>query len=126
MFGLSFGRTAKKTGSIDTAGAQRRIYPRRTADSCVAEIGDTTYPVLNWSESGILLGGDGRFIGDHTICPITIKFKMHDHIMNVRHQARVVRKAGDKTALQFLPLTPEVRRAFHQVVDDMVAAQMAG
>ena len=122
MFGLP---RLKKTDSNDTTQF-RRLYERRVVDTCVGQIGETVYPVENWCEGGVLLGGDSRFLGFHEVYPITLKFRLRDRVLNIRHPARVIRKAGDRTAMQFIPLTAEVRRAFRQVIDDMVAAQMVG
>lgn len=103
----------------------RRIYERRASDTCVTQVGDDLYPVENWSQGGVLLGGDGKFLGVEQLCDLMLRFKLHDRVLNIKHRGRVVRKAGDKTAIQFLPLTSEIRNGFRQVIDDMVASQFA-
>lgn len=107
------------------AGRARRIYERRTTDTCVTQVGDDLYPVENWSEGGVLLGGDGKFLGLEQLCDLMIRFKLYDRVLNIKHRGRVVRKAGNKTAIQFSPLTNEIRNAFRQVIDDMVASEFA-
>ena len=108
------------------AALARRLYERRTTDTCVTQIGDTVYPVENWSQGGVLLSGDNRFLGQNEIYDLTMRFKLRDRVLNITQKARVVRMSGSKAALQFLPLTREIRNAFQAVVDDMVVANFAG
>lgn len=103
----------------------RRLYERRTDGTCVTQVGDDMYPVENWSQSGLLLGGEGKYLGMHQVYDTVLRFKLSDRVLNIQHQARVVRKAGNKTALQFLPLTQEIRHGFQQVIDDIVAGGFA-
>lgn len=109
-----------------TSSTARRLYERRVTDTCVTQVGDDMYPVENWSQGGVLLGGEGKYLGFHQLYDLTLRFKLHDRILNIKHQARVVRKAGNKTAFQFLPLSQDIRNGFRQVIDDMVASQFAG
>ncbi len=103
----------------------RRMYERRSTEMSVAQVGDMVYPVENWSQGGALLGGDNRFFTVDQVYDLTLRFKLSDRVVNVKHPARVIRRAGDKTALQFLPLTTDVRQVFSQILDDMVANNFA-
>lgn len=108
-----------------SSAAFRRLYERRATDTCVAQVEHAVYPVENWSQGGVLLGGDNRYLGIGQECDVTLKFKLRDRILDIQHPARVVRKAGDKTAFQFKPLTREIRKAFTDVIDDLVASGFA-
>lgn len=108
-----------------SSAAFRRLYERRATDTCVAQVEHAVYPVENWSQGGVLLGGDNRYLGIGQECDVTLKFKLRDRILDIQHPARVVRKAGDNTAFQFKPLTREVRKAFTDVIDDLVASGFA-
>jgi hypothetical protein len=103
----------------------RRLYERRATDTCVGQVDSDIYPVENWSQGGVLLGGDNRYFAVHEQYDVTLKFRLHDRILDIKHPARVVRKVGEKTAFQFLPLTPEIRKSFSQVIDDLVASGFA-
>jgi hypothetical protein len=103
----------------------RRMYERRNCDTCVTQIDEQVYPVENWSQGGVLLSGDSKFLGQHQVYNLTLKFKLRDRILNITQPARVIRKGGTKTALQFLPLPQDIRNAFHQVIDDWVASNFA-
>lgn len=112
------------TGSGDS-GHSRRIYERRSCDACVTQVEDKTYPVENWSQGGVLLSGDSRFFGLHQTYALKLRFRLHDRILDIQHPARVIRKSGEKTALQFMPLPTETRSAFQLVIDDWVCCQFA-
>lgn len=103
----------------------RRMYERRSCDTCVSQISDQVYPVENWSQGGVLLSGDSKFLGTHQVYNLTMKFKLRDRILNVTQPARVIRIAGNKTAMQFLPLTNDIRHAFQNVIDDWVTSNFA-
>lgn len=107
------------------AQATRRNYERRAADTCVGQIGEHVYPVENWSQGGVLLSGDNRFLGAQEVYDLTMRFRLRDRVLNVKQQAQVVRQAGTRTAMRFLPLTREVRNAFQSVIDDLVASGFA-
>ena len=105
----------------------RRLYDRRSSetDVCVGQVQNDMYPVEDWSQGGVLLSGDNKFFDAEKVYDVTLRFKLRDRVLNVSHPARVVRKYGDKTAMQFTPLTKEVRSAFQKVIDDMVASGFA-
>lgn len=108
----------------DTADTRRR-FSRRSCDRCVSVIGGKTYPVENWSLGGLMVYGDPRPFGVDDEIDVTMKFKLRNDIMAVPHKARVVRKSHDRVAMEFLPLTRQIRNRFQNVVDDHVAAQFA-
>ena len=111
---------------VDSYGsAFRRIHERRNTDLSVAQVNDMVYPVENWSQGGTLLGGDSRFFTLDQVYDLTLRFKLSDRVLNIQHPARVVRKSGDRTAFQFLPLTSEIRQKFSQVLDDLVTNNFA-
>ncbi len=105
--------------------AFRRLYERRAADTCVGQVEHDVYPVENWSQGGVLLGGDNRYFTVEQQYDVVLKFRLRDRILNIKHPARVIRKVGERTAFQFLPLTGEVRKAFSEVIDDLVAGGFA-
>jgi hypothetical protein len=103
----------------------RRSYERREMDECVAIVNGKAYPVLNWSQGGLLLAGDTKEFSMNDILHVVIKFKIAERIMNVEHKGRVLRKGPGQLAIQFSPLTQEVDRQFQHVIDDYVARQFA-
>lgn len=103
----------------------RRRHDRRTGDKCVCVINGKTYPVVNWSLGGLLVYGDSRpFAVDNEI-NVTLRFKLRNDIIDIPHKGVVVRKARDKIAFEFMPLTRQIRKNLQSVIDDFVATRFA-
>jgi hypothetical protein len=120
----SFLASLRATTSNDSSETQRR-HPRRGNDRCVVVIHGQTFPVENWSFGGVLLGADERLFGTTQDIDITLKFKLHNAILDVPHRGRVVRKTNGKVAIEFEALDKTIRRAFQQVLDDANASEFA-
>ena len=103
----------------------RRKSARRSDDRCVSVINGQMYPVENWSTDGLLITADERLFSVGQPCVFTLKFKLRDEIMEIDHNAKIVRKSPNKVALEFLPLTKTIRSGFQKVVDDYVARRFA-
>lgn len=126
MFSELFSKFLSQDNQRDKAEtATRRLYPRRETDTCVIMIGDHLYPVENWSLGGFLIYGDSRGFSMNDEVDMTMKFKLRDDLMDVDHRARVVRKANNKIAFEFKPLTQKIRNAFQSVIDDSMVAEFA-
>lgn len=97
-------------------GANNRQFVRRAGDDCVSFVGERMYPVVNWSQGGILIDGDERMFGIGQTYPVLMKFRLGEEIAQVGHNAQVVRKGGDKIALQFDPLPSDIRGKFQYVI----------
>lgn len=106
-------------------GEKRRRFTRRAGDTCVVEVTGRTYPVENWSLGGVMLFGDEKRFGVDEKVDITLKFKLNSGILDMPHKARVVRKGMNKIALEFAPLTRQLRADFQRIVDDSVANDFA-
>ena len=103
----------------------KRHNNRRDDDHCVSVINGQMHPVQNWSNGGLLVTADDRVFAIGQECTFTLKFKLRDKIMEVEHKAKVVRKAPNKVALEFLELTKKVKSDFQKVVDDYVSQRFA-
>ena len=114
-----------KADTSNDATQTKRRYPRRSMDSCVVVIHGQTFPVENWSLSGLLLQADDRLFGIHQDIDFVVKFKLRNTILDVGHRGSVVRKADGKVALHFEPLSQTISRKFQQVIDDHVAGEFA-
>jgi hypothetical protein len=85
----------------------------------------TTFPVENWSPGGVLIYADERLFGVNKDIELTLKFKLRNSIVDVRHKGHIIRKGNGKVAIEFEPLTKMIRNAFQQVIDDHVAREFA-
>lgn len=101
----------------------RRKHERRDCDEGVTIIGERMYPLVDWSMGGMQISGDERLFGVDQQIDLVMKFRVHDSVVDVPHRARVVRKAKNKIAFEFLPLTRNVKNKFQSVIDDFVARQ---
>jgi hypothetical protein len=111
-------------GENEKVNSKRR-FERRDCDHCVSVIEDKTYPVENWSQGGLMIYGDTRPFAVNGELEVTLKFKLRDEVLDVRHRAKVIRKSMDHIAFEFLPLTRQIKKGFQSVVDDYLAAQFA-
>lgn len=103
-----------------------RSHHRREMDSCVGIIDGKIYPIKNWSEGGALMTGLEYFhIEENQEKEITLKFKLAEKIMDIKHKGKILRRAQDKFAIQFAPLTQDVEMGFKKVMDDYVTQQFA-
>jgi len=123
VFG-TFLSTLKKQPDNDQFTTRRR-YSRRNCDRCVGVIDGKTYPVENWSMGGLKIAGDERLFSPDQEIDVTLKFKLRNEILDIPHRARVVRKAKNRVAFEFLPLSQKIRSGFQKVVDDYVAQKFA-
>lgn len=117
-------KNTSATNDLDADYGKRRSV-RRAADRCVGMINGQLYPVKNWSMSGTLVSVDSRrFALDDTV-QISLKFMLREKLIEIAHQAKVVRKQGDGIALEFKPLTDDIRVMFQNIIDDRVTSQFA-
>lgn len=124
MFGnfLSSLKNEKSQPKIDTT---RRRHARRSADRCVSVIDGKIYPVLDWSLGGTQITCDERLYGVGQEVEIALKFQLREDVIDIPHKGRVVRKGKGRIALEFLPLTKEIRDRFQNVVDDYISREFA-
>ncbi len=111
--------------SSNDKGFSRRRHPRRASDRCVAVVFGQSFPVQDWSPGGILITADDRMFGMAQDVEITVKFRLRNTIVDIRHRAKVIRKSSERVAFQFEPLTQTIRRGFQQVIDDQLAREFA-
>ncbi len=119
-------RNMKQTHSDNTEYNNQRATPRRRRDQCVGEINGQNYPIKDWSMGGLRVFGNFKTSDIGQEVPIILKFKVQTQIVNIPHVAHIVRKVNDEIALQFAPLTRDVRRDFHKVIDNYNVLEFAG
>lgn len=122
----TFLSTLRANASNDMLStATRRRHARRDQDRCIALLRGQSFPVENWSQGGVLLGGDDRLFSPGQELELTLKFKLRNMIMDVDLRGQVVRRNSGRVAIQFAPLSRAIRRCFQQVVDDCIAREFA-
>lgn len=103
----------------------RRAYPRRVTDKCIGIVNGQAMPVLDWSPGGLRVFGDARPYNLGQEIDVTLKFHMDNTLVDVQHKAQVVRKSAEVFAVQFAPLTSEIRKTFQHVIDSFNAEEFA-
>ncbi len=73
----------------------------------------------------MLISADERLFAKDQKCVFTLKFKLRNEIIEVDHEARVVRKSPHKVAFEFIALTKKVQSEFQKVIDDYVSQRFA-
>lgn len=109
-----------------TEQSNARETPRRKCDQCIGEINGQNFPVEDWSMGGVKIFGDFRTHKVGSELSVTIKFRLRDTILKIPHAANIIRKTNEGVALQFVPLTREVRSNFQKVIDDYNIREFAG
>ena len=99
----------------------KRKHDRRATDHCVIEMNGQNFPVKDWSYGGVLLMADQRMFALKQDLEFKMKFRRPDEIQTIAHRGAVVRKTKDAIALQFEPLTRDLRESFQMVVESAVA-----
>ncbi len=117
--------TALKGNSANNQPLARRRFTRRHVDQCMSVINGKAYPVKDWSLGGLQVIADERDFALGQQADVTMKFRLRNDIMDIPHEAYVVRKSNGKVAFEFAPLTRKIRNSFQTVVDDYVSRQFA-
>ena len=122
MTAIGFSDTGNPNDADDLS---RREYARRAADKCIGIINGQAMPILDWSPGGIRVLGENRTynLGDHL--DVMLKFHLNDQLIDIKHPANVVRKNAESFAVQFEPLTGEIRKTFQLIIDSFNASEFA-
>jgi hypothetical protein len=117
---LGFSDTGENNDSSDLS---RRMFPRRAADKCIGLVNGQALPILDWSPGGVRVLGENRTynLGEHI--DVMLKFHLNDQLIDVKHSGKVVRKSTDFFAVQFEPLTSEIKNTFQHVIDSFNAEE---
>lgn len=125
MAALGLQQDDERDMMIQRANENRRSYPRRNCDQCIAEIEGLNYPIEDWSPGGIRIFCDSRTYQMGQPVSVTMKFRMQERILRVTHTGNIVRKGNDSIALCFQPPSADVRHQFQQVMDDFNVRELA-
>lgn len=99
----------------------RRRFPRRVSDTCVSEIAGKTFPIRDWSQSGVLIAMDSRAYHVGQKIPVTLKFKLGQVIENVEVCAEIIRKTQNLVAFNFVQMDAQTKAHFCKILDEAIA-----
>jgi hypothetical protein len=112
-----------ETKSNDNQNISRRRFPRRSYDTCVIQVENTTYPVKDWSQCGVLFQADGRNFVQGQNVPVILKFRLLQSVIELPLSAQVVRISASLVALEFQDISDEIADAFDRVIKTSEAMQ---
>jgi len=107
----------QKELNANDSQANGRTAPRRKDDVCALEIDGRLHPVIDWSRSGLLIAGDTRHYAVGQTHDFTLKFKLHDRIVDIPHRGRIVRKTSQSVAFEFQQLPAEKVLKMQNIMD---------
>src|SRR5262249_31443769 len=103
---------------IDT----RRKHMRHDGVLADVVVQDRSFSVKDWSLGGFCfetLPDPHMVVGDKV--QFTLRFRLPHETVIIRQAGRIVRAAKRGIAAEFMPLSPDVRRKFHRVIDTLHA-----
>jgi hypothetical protein len=112
-----------ETKSNDNEEISKRRFPRRAIDICAITIDGATYPVKDWSKGGTMFSTDGRQFEENSTIPVIMKFRLTNEVMSVNVDAHIIRAQKSGVALEFVNITPEIKKAFNRVIDHALSMQ---
>lgn len=92
---------------------KRRAVRTQTVASSV-RIDSRDYPLVNWSATGVLIGGHGDHLAKGQRFKMQVEVKEGAEAMSFVCEAVVVRKQGDKVAAQFVMIDKSVKAQIHR------------
>jgi hypothetical protein len=104
--------------SLKSEAETRRRHMRRSGVRTDVIVGNHTFGVRDWSQSGVffdIVPDVPLAVGDKV--QVTMRFRLPHETVDIQQMARVVRAANRGIAAEFSPLTAEIRRKFDRVID---------
>ncbi len=105
----------------DNTTNQRRRFPRREQDICMVNVDGHPYPVLDWSQCGVLFEGDTRVYTKGQKVSLILRFKLNNAIEDIKIIGEVVRTNAKTVATQFTEIPETIQKSFEKVINSSVA-----
>jgi hypothetical protein len=96
------------------APVEKRQAVRREALAGLVWIDSRSYPLVNWSATGVLISGHGDHLAKGQRFKLRVDVKDGSDAISFGCEAVVVRKQGDKLAAQFLTIDRNVKARIHK------------
>lgn len=109
-------KVVKRSMSNDNVSDQRRRFARRDHDVCMINVDGHPYPVVDWSQGGVLFEGDTRLFESGQIVSMILRFKLNDVIEDIRVIGEIVRKNSKYVATKFYDVPEKTAESFDKVI----------
>jgi hypothetical protein len=96
------------------APVEKRQAVRQDATSGSVQIDSRFYPLVNWSATGVLIGGHGDHLAKGQRFKMQVEVKGGTDAIAFGCEALVVRKQGDKIAAQIVTIDKAVKARIHK------------
>lgn len=107
---------SKKQNANDNSTIQKRRFPRRSLDVCMINVDGRPYPVVDWSQSGVLFESDTRSFVEGQTVNMILRFKTVEGVEDIKISGEVVRKNAHTVATQFIDATDTIIESFEKVI----------
>ena len=95
---------------------QRRRFPRRDQDICMVNVDGHPFPVVDWSQCGVLFEGDSRPFSEGQHVNMILRFKVGNTIEDIKITGEIVRTNSRTIATTFTSVPETVLQSFDQVI----------
>lgn len=96
------------------APVEKRQAVRRETTTGSVRIDSRAYPLVNWSATGVLIGGHGDHLVKGQRFRMQVDVKDGTEAISFGCEALVVRKQGNKVAAQFVMIDKAVKARIHK------------
>lgn len=107
----------QKATANDNTTIQRRRYPRRAHDVCMVNVDGHPYPVVDWSQCGVLFEGDTRSFAEGQTVNMILRFKVTNGIEDIKITGTIVRKNTRSVATTFTNTPKTTLDSFEHVIE---------
>ena len=107
---------SKHSNANDNTSDQRRRFPRRDSDVCMVNVDGHPFPVVDWSQCGVLFEGDTRPFSEGQAVNMILRFKTDNGVEDIKVTGEIVRKNSKAVATQFTNLPETTYKSFEQVI----------
>lgn len=111
----------KASNANDNTTNQRRRFPRRKSDVCMVNVDGHPYPVVDWSQCGVLFEGDTRIFDAGQKVNMILRFKVGNEIEDVKITGEIVRTNSKSVATTFHDVPEVILKSFDKVIQSSVA-----
>jgi hypothetical protein len=98
---MNFDKKYNAFNANDNTTSQRRRFQRRDHDVCMVNVDGHPYPVIDWSQGGVLFEGDTRQFSEGQMVNMILRFKAGHSIEDIKVSGTIVRKNNTHIATQF-------------------------
>jgi len=118
---MKFENHYNKAQANDNTDNQRRRFPRREQDICMVNVDGTPFPVVDWSQCGLLFEGDTREFAEGQKINMILRFKIGNEIEDVKITGEIVRTNSKAVATTFKNVPETTLKSFDKVIQSSVA-----